>query len=88
MLNLFKIFAPTPSRNNNSSESSISYLIQQAGDSAIVDETIQGPDKPGRVCFRGTCWPAICSRQVILQPSETVRVIGIDNITLLVEPIV
>lgn len=88
MLNLFKLFTQNSQNNLNSSDSNISYLIQQAGDSAIVDETIHGPDKPGRVRFRGTCWPAICSRQVILQPSETVRVIGIDNITLLVEPIV
>ncbi len=53
----------------------------------IVDEMIQGPDRTGRVYFDSTWWPARCDRPVVLLPGESVRVVGIDKITLVVEPL-
>lgn len=54
-------------------------------DRAVVDEAIH-PDCPGRVRFQATWWPAHCERNVMLKPGDEVRVVGIRNITLLVEP--
>lgn len=53
---------------------------------AIVDEMIKGPDQTGRVYFDSTWWPARCDRPIVLLPGESVRVVGIDKITLVVEP--
>lgn len=52
---------------------------------ATVDETIR-PGKPGRVGFQGSWWPARCQKPVTLGPGEVVYVVGVSNITLLVEP--
>jgi tetratricopeptide (TPR) repeat protein len=52
---------------------------------AIVEQMIQ-PDKPGRVRFKGSRWFARCDQPVSISPHELVDVIGIQNITLLVEP--
>ncbi|MBW4657586.1 MAG: hypothetical protein KME15_02840 [Drouetiella hepatica Uher 2000/2452] len=52
---------------------------------AIVEQMIQ-PDKPGRVRFKGSRWFARCDQPVNISPHELVDVIGIQNITLLVEP--
>lgn len=51
---------------------------------AIVDEEIQ-PYKTGRVKFRGSYWEARCDRKMTFVPGEVVRVIGRDNLTLLIE---
>ncbi|MFB2917909.1 NfeD family protein [Aerosakkonema funiforme] len=52
---------------------------------AIVDLAIQ-PYKSGRVYFRGSWWPARCEQEITLLPGQIVYVIGMSNITLLVEP--
>jgi membrane-bound ClpP family serine protease len=58
---------------------------------ATVDQPIQ-PGAPGRVKFQGSWWPALCevnrseaNRRLV--QGEVVRVVGIRNITLLVEPV-
>lgn len=57
----------------------ISYL-----EKAIVEEEIR-PDKCGLVRFQSSWWPAKCEREITLKPGEVVRVVGLDNITLIVE---
>ncbi len=53
---------------------------------ATVEEEIR-PHSVGRIHFQATSWPARCQQEVILVPGQTVRVVGIDNITQLVEPL-
>mgnify|MGYP003865576179 CR=1 FL=1 len=53
---------------------------------AIVEEEIR-PHCLGRVHFQATSWPARCKQEVILVPGQIVHVVGIDNITQLVEPL-
>ncbi|OLP18069.1 hypothetical protein BST81_13665 [Leptolyngbya sp. 'hensonii'] len=52
---------------------------------AMVEEAIL-PGHVGRVRFQGSWWPARCEHNLILGCGGVVRVIGIENITLLVEP--
>lgn len=52
----------------------------------VVDEAIQ-PGKAGRVRFQGSWWYARCDKDVTLLPGEVASVVGLSNITLLVEPI-
>ena len=52
---------------------------------AIVDETIR-PFQAGRVSFQGSWWDARCQQNIILKSGEFVEVVGIHNITLIVEP--
>ena len=59
----------------------LSYLEREA----IVDQTIQ-PGRSGRVRFQASWWPARCEQEITLLPGEIVYVVGIHNITLLVEP--
>lgn len=51
---------------------------------AIVEEEIQ-PNQPGRVRFQSSWWPARCDREITLKPGEVVHVVGLENITLIVE---
>ena len=51
---------------------------------AVVEEEIR-PGKSGRVRFQSTWWPAKCDRDVTLKPGEVVHVVGLENITLIVE---
>lgn len=53
---------------------------------AMVDQPIQ-PGSPGRVKFQGSWWPARCEKNLRIVQGEMVRVVGIRNITLLVEPV-
>jgi membrane protein implicated in regulation of membrane protease activity len=57
----------------------VSYL-----ESAIVEEEIK-PNQSGSVRFQSSWWPAKCLREITLQPGEVVRVVRLDNITLIVE---
>jgi membrane protein implicated in regulation of membrane protease activity len=51
----------------------------------VVDEiVIQG--KAWRVRFAASYWPAKSVRPAVLMPGDRVRVVGLDNITLLVDP--
>ncbi|NJN57774.1 MAG: hypothetical protein HC879_09875 [Leptolyngbyaceae cyanobacterium SL_5_9] len=60
---------------------SIDYLEQLA----IVSTTIQ-PYQTGRIYFQSSWWPAACEQNVVLLPDTKVRVIGMRNITYIVEP--
>ncbi|WP_293144773.1 MULTISPECIES: NfeD family protein [unclassified Microcoleus] len=51
---------------------------------AIVEEEIR-PDQCGRVRFQSSWWPAKCDLQITLKPGAVVRVLRLDNITLVVE---
>jgi membrane protein implicated in regulation of membrane protease activity len=51
---------------------------------AIVDEEIR-PNESGRVRFQNSWWPAKCDLEMTFEPGDVVRVVGIDNITLIVE---
>lgn len=70
----------------------MSNFISPSGDfssfdkQAIVDETIL-PFRKGRVSFQGSWWNARCQQNIIIKPGEVVEVVGIHNITLIVEPI-
>ena len=57
----------------------VSYL-----EKAIVEEEIR-PNKGGLVRFQSSWWPAKCERKITLKPGEVVRVVGLDNITLIVK---
>jgi membrane protein implicated in regulation of membrane protease activity len=51
---------------------------------AIVEEEIR-PGESGRVRFQSSWWPARSNQEITFSPGEAVRVISIDNITLIVE---
>lgn len=54
---------------------------------AIVDAIIE-PSKNGRVRFQGSWWSARCEQETTIFPGEMVRVVGRQNITLIVEPVI
>ncbi|MEG3843775.1 NfeD family protein [Microcoleus sp. herbarium14] len=51
---------------------------------AIVEEEIR-PGESGRVRFQSSWWPAISDQEITFKPGDAVRVIAIDNVTLVVE---
>jgi|GEM_PF-2313254 len=53
---------------------------------AIVETSIL-PGQVGRVWFKGSWWPARCPQELALFQGQSVRVIDIDRITLIVEPL-
>lgn len=71
------------SAENQSSES-CNYL-EHLEEIAVVSDTIC-PNKPGRIRYQGSWWPALCTQNVVLPVGSTVRVIGIKTITCIVEP--
>lgn len=54
-------------------------------ETAIVDEEIR-PQELGRVRFQNTWWPAKCDREMTFKVGDAVKVVGIENITLIVAP--
>lgn len=54
---------------------------------ATVAKTI-APYRTGQIRFQGSWWSARCQSDIVLQPGEQVNVVGRQNITLLVEPVV
>ena len=54
---------------------------------AIVSEPIR-PHRPGQVAFKGSWWMAKSSEDIPLDSDQIVEVVDIDNITLIVKPIV
>jgi len=52
----------------------------------VVDEVI-APDRRGRVYSNGIWWTARCAKNITLAPGEEVQIIGLENITVWVEPI-
>lgn len=53
---------------------------------AIVDAAIS-PGRAGRIRYQGSWWSARCEQDITLSPGAEVRVVGRQNITLLVEPL-
>jgi hypothetical protein len=53
---------------------------------ATVDQPIC-PGQSGRIRFQASWWPARCQYPVHLKKGSRVKIIGRDNITLLVEPL-
>ena len=53
---------------------------------ATVTKTIS-PHHAGRICHRGSSWPARCNEAIDLLPGNQVRVFGISGIKLFVEPL-
>jgi NfeD-like C-terminal, partner-binding len=51
---------------------------------AIVEEEIR-PGESGRVKFQSSWWPATSDQEITFKPGEAVRVLVIDNVTLIVE---
>jgi membrane protein implicated in regulation of membrane protease activity len=82
MFNLTNIFRTQPTSNTSSRTKIVNYDFQKE---AIVDETIS-PHRSGRVYFQATWWPARCEKEITLETGDIVYVVGIYNITLLVEP--
>lgn len=52
---------------------------------AIVEQTIHF-DKPGRVKFKATWWSARCLENTTIPAGELVDIVGVQGITLIVEP--
>lgn len=88
MFNPYKLYNAIKPRYRKRRNFYLKHLLGKPGEEAIVDEIIEGPNKKGRVKFRGSWWPAKCDLQVTLTPGQRVLVLGIHNITLLVEPVV
>ncbi|MGC9502944.1 NfeD family protein [Baaleninema sp.] len=63
----------------------MTYPFQFIEGFAIVSKPIS-PSIPGRVHFKGSWWKATCRGAMTLNPGDRVRVIGRDDITLIVEP--
>ncbi|MEC4892977.1 MAG: NfeD family protein [Oscillatoria sp. PMC 1051.18] len=61
-------------------------LLNSIGKEAKVELTIVGPYQAGRVYYKGSWWPARCVKDATLVPGEVCYVVGMNNITLLVEP--
>jgi membrane protein implicated in regulation of membrane protease activity len=77
--------SPIPSDTSQPNRGHFS-LLEFRGE-AIVDEPIHGIHKRGRVRFNGSWWPAKCDQEIVLKKGQTVAVVGIDGITLLVQPL-
>jgi membrane-bound ClpP family serine protease len=72
--------------HNNPDGSTLAHRFSVPEEEAIVETTVY-PHRSGRVRFQGSWWDARCIQDIAIPPGLTVRVIGIHNITLIVEPI-
>jgi membrane protein implicated in regulation of membrane protease activity len=81
--NVWLPFSSTIPANNISTTTGSKHRQRFIGE-AVVSQEI-GPNQKGRVCFRGSWWPASCEENIILQPGVMVKVVGIRDITLLVQ---
>jgi hypothetical protein len=78
---VFQTLIPEVAEVDKPVESGSGYFNGQA----IVDEAI-APGQAGRVRFRGSYWSARCDQAIALQAGEVVDVVGLERITLKVEP--
>ena len=62
-------------------------FVKYSENLAVVDRKIL-PLYRGRVRFQGSFWPAQCERLIQFMPGDRVRVVGRQNITLIVDSIV
>lgn len=87
MFNPFKALFSTEQDVVDHVSKTVLQMIQDLGldEEAVVTQLIE-PGKTGRVKFQGTWWNASCQQGVTLSPGQIVRVIGLCNITLCVEP--
>jgi hypothetical protein len=79
--------SPTSSMElwSNSETAMLNTPLDYLEEIAIVCETIH-PYLGGRIYFQASSWPAICEQNVVLPIGRVVRVVGISNITRIVEP--
>ena len=91
---LARVFQAFQSLEANNSVSKLNQLNQRSlpnaglgyqNRQAIVQQAIQ-PQQRGRVRFWGSDWFARCDQEITISPGEVVDVIGVESITLLVEP--
>lgn len=92
MFNLFAVFGSikvesTTAKSKGEVDRTVYNYSNEFAGEGIVDEAIAGPYNKGRVYFDCTWWPAKCDRPVVLLPGQVVRVLGIQGITLIVEPV-
>jgi tetratricopeptide (TPR) repeat protein len=83
-------FVETQNSTNPSSRQSIKQSMPHGSwgyqnRQAIVQQTIQ-PNQRGRVRYWGSDWFARCHQDIFISPGEVVDIVGVENITLLVEP--
>ncbi|HEY9657544.1 MAG TPA: NfeD family protein, partial [Allocoleopsis sp.] len=64
----------------------IAIPVPSKSSKAIVDAAIS-PGRSGRIRYQGSWWSARCEQDITLSPGEEVRVVGRQNITLIVEPL-
>lgn len=85
---IFEFFFATASEANGSEiyQPPLLFNCSERAKVAIVSEAIQ-PGSKGRVRFQGSWWSAECKQNLILGQGTEVRVVGVRNTTLLVEPI-
>lgn len=67
-------------------EDEITPLGSDGSNTAIVEQSIVYGDR-GRVQYAGSWWFARCTQPITLAQGTMVRVIGMQNITLVVEPV-
>ena len=87
MFNLFKLQTYAGLQDSYSVNPNLKFIIGNPGEKAVVTETIVGPHQKGRVRFRGSWWSARCLEEAVIMAGEAVVVVGISQITLIVEPI-
>jgi membrane protein implicated in regulation of membrane protease activity len=72
--------------NRLSTHALVSYQTQKITDQGEVIKVIH-PNKEWRVRFQATDWTARSTSAIVLRPGDQVRVVGIENISLWIEPI-